>query len=207
VGAALGRGTPWFQVATLNGPELSLGVAQRDDEECAVRARHQGIPVGRRSSGGTAVLIEAGDWAWSLVLPRSDPRVGRDYARAFARFGGGVVQALEALGVSASWSAPHGISDSLCVLGPRGSVLEVNGRVVGGCAQHLTATTLLHHGILIRTVDRGRLAPLFDLSPELLAVHLGSLEEDGAGELTTRDLASHIGSALQIPGEIDRRPD
>ncbi|MCI4323783.1 MAG: hypothetical protein L3K03_07185 [Thermoplasmata archaeon] len=199
--AAVERGEPWVHVAAVEGPELSLGVSQPEEEACAVRARQQGIPVERRSSGGSAVLLEAGDWAWSVVLRRADPRVGRDFARAYARFGLGVTRALGSVGVAAAWAAPRGISETLCLLGPRGSVLEASDRVVGGCAQHLTATTLLHHGVLIRTLDRGRLSQLFDISPEILTRHLASLDEVGVGRLTTRALATQIGAALGIPVE------
>ena len=178
--AALARGDPSFQLAVLTGEALTLGVSQAEEAPIARRARELGVEVVRRSSGGTAVLTGPGDLAWSIVLPREDPRVGRDYARAYGRLGGAVADALGTLGPRAEWGEAPALSEELCLLGPRGQVLRWQGRVVGGAAQHRTSSALLHHGVLLGRVDAPRtsrigglpestltreLAGVFDLTP------------------------------------------
>jgi lipoate-protein ligase A len=177
---ALARGIPVARTGFFSVPALSLGVSQANDAPCAERARALGLSVARRVSGGTGVLHEAGDLHWSVVLPRSDPRVGRDYARAYDRLGSGAVRWLEELGLpGARWVEPPGISDDLCLLGGRGRVLALEGRVLGGAAQHATARALLHHGAIGCRVDRDRLARVFTVPSAELARRLGSLDELG----------------------------
>ena len=173
----LAAGVRRARVATLHGPVVSLGVSQPSGAPAAQRARALGIPVVRRRSGGTGLLHQEGDIVWAIVLPRSDPRVGRDYARAYARLGASVVQAFSDVGLPGRWTEALGVSDEYCLLAPRGQVLTVHGRVVGGAAQHATSVALLHHGTINVTVDRERLAMLFDLRPDALGERIVGLQE------------------------------
>lgn len=176
---ALRRGGASVRATVLNAPAVSLGVSQGPEAAAARRARALGIPVLVRASGGTGLLHEPGDLAWAVVLPRADPRAGRDYARAYARLGAAVAEFLRNDVPGADWRPSRGVSSTYCLLGERGSALEARGRVVGGAAQHLTPTHLLHHGVLSRTVDRAAISRLFDLAPEEAQRHLTSLEEEG----------------------------
>ncbi len=174
------------RVARFRSPALSLGVDRRSTGSAARRAEALGLPVVSRGSGGLAVLHGPGDIAWSLVLPRDDPAVGRDFVHAYGRLGEGVVRALAGLGVRAAWEpAPHR-SDSYCLLGPGGSVLAVGGRVLGGAAQHLSGGWLLHHGVLVYRQQPERLTDLFGLSAETISAWLTSLEEVAPGRSPDR---------------------
>ena len=83
----------------------------------------------RRSTGGLGLWHAAGDLVWSLVLPRSDPRVGNDFLKAYRRLGAAAVQLLAGLGVSATWRLPNGPrTASTCLLSGRGEVLTVDER-------------------------------------------------------------------------------
>lgn len=175
----LREGLPAVRVAILARPCLSLGVGQRDPVPSAERARRERLPVVRRSTGGTSVLIGRGDIAWSVVLPREDPRVGRDYVRAYARFGGAATRSLVSASGEAAWVPGPGLSAELCYLSGRGQVLTIGGKVVGGAAQHRTSTALLHHGSIALRVDRTLLRRLFDLPEEGGFDRLAGVEELG----------------------------
>ena len=141
------------------------------------------------------MLHEAGDLAWSLVLPRDHPLVGRDFHRAFDRLGRGVSETLSEHGVRATWVPAPGLSEEFCLLGPRGQVLATPAGIVGGAAQHATRTALLHHGNLAVRLDRDAVRRLFDLGAPTAADRLGSLA--GAGLRTPpEELAPALAEAL-----------
>jgi lipoate-protein ligase A len=189
VGGLAGR------VAALRGPLVSLGVGQTLHDPVAVRARGAGIPVVRRHSGGSGLYHVDGDLAWTIVLPRTDARVGRDYTHAYDRLGAPLVGFLREFGLHAAWATPFDLSNSYCLFGGRGRVLTVDGRAVGGAAQHASAHAVLHHGILNLSVDRSRVSELFDIPRQLLNEKLTSLRELGI-DLTLEALGRRIATRL-----------
>lgn len=191
----LRRGEPAVHLAVLSGTVLSVGVGVPEDAPYVRRADSLGVPTARRSSGGTGILHLDRDLVWAVVLPRSDPRVGRDFVRAYPRLGAGLVTALAGHGVSASWVPAPGLSAEYCPLGPRGYVLELDGAVVGAAAQHLTGSTLLHHGTLSLSVDRALVAQLFAFPDPSIVERLTGLDEQGLRERPDR-LAGEVGGAL-----------
>ena len=174
---ALSEGAPKVRVARLSSTALCLGVAQPNSAASARRARALGIPVLRRSTGGTSVLLGEGDIVWSIVLARDDPRVRRGFTRAYGRFGDGLVRALASFGVESRWSDALGLSEEFCFLGGRGCALLSNDRVLGGAAQHLTRSAVLHHGVAPLTLDRRRIEAVFGLAPAVSEPKLTSLVE------------------------------
>jgi lipoate-protein ligase A len=175
--AALASAKPLVRVARLSAPALSLGVGQSSNVAPARKARALGLPVLRRNTGGSGVLLGDGDVVWSIVLPRDDPRVGRDFVHAYARFGAGIVRTLETFGVEAAWGPPLGLSEEFCFLGSRGLALVSQGKVLGGAAQHATQKAVLHHGVAPLTLDRQRLEALFGLAPAFSEPMLTTLVE------------------------------
>jgi lipoate-protein ligase A len=173
----LALGLPKVRVARISSPALSLGVGQSLSTGTARRARALGLPVFRRSTGGTGVLLGDGDVVWSVVLPRNDPRVVRDFVHAYAWFGRGVVRTLASFGVEATWGPALSLSEEFCFLGSRGCALTNQGRALGGAAQHATRTAILHHGILPLTIDRQRLEAVFGLAPAYSEPKLTTLLE------------------------------
>jgi len=196
--AILRRGVPAVRVAVLIDRAVSVGVGVHADAPYLARAVKQGVPTVRRTTGGTGLLHAPGDLAWSIVLPRSDPRVGSDFVRAYPRLGEGVVQFLSERGVATRWQDPPGTDPEYCLLSARGSVLMHAGKVVGGAAQHLAGGTLLHHGILPLELDRPLLRRIFGLSAGS-AARLTSLREigvtGGAEELAWK-LAARLSDTL-----------
>jgi lipoate-protein ligase A len=196
----LRAGHPAVRVGLLDSRAFSVGVRSAADRAATRRAERLGFPVLRRSSGGSGLLHQVGDVAWALVFPRAT--VGRDFVSAYPRLGAGVVDWLAELGLTSEWSVPFALSDSFCLLGPRGRVLTARGRAIGGAAQHATASALLHHGIVNAHLDRPTLARLFELDRPTLDRTVTSLEEEGIDprreELAER-LRFHLAKTLPGP--------
>lgn len=184
---------------------VSIGVGVPDSSPVLARAQALGIPVVRRPSGGSGVLHGPGDLVWSVVLPRTDPRVGRDFVRAYGRFGAGPVAALRAAGIDSAWTEPPGLDPGYCVLSDRGCVLRAGAAVLGGAAQQVTGRALLHHGFLPRRVDRATLRDVFAL-PDAAIDRLIALEDLSAraSAAWAPELANAIARSMPWPRTRDR---
>jgi lipoate-protein ligase A len=186
---------PTMRVSFLSDRAVSYGVGVPSNAPFLVRARAERIPTIRRSTGGSGLVHLPGDLVWSIVLPRADPRVGRDFLRAYGRFGEGAARFLDRTGRPARWAPAPGTAPEYCTLSGRGEVLCIGDRIVGGAAQHLTASALLHQGTISTGLDRPLIERVFDLEPEGPSRRLDSLRglrvENGAGELAVR-LAEEI---------------
>jgi lipoate-protein ligase A len=188
-------GVAGVRAAVLSDRSLSIGVAVRGEPDYVRRGRDAGLPIVRRSSGGSGVLHLRGDLVWSVVLPRSDPRVGRDYARAYGRLGRGVLRFFRDRGVAATWAPAPGLVEEYCVLSSRGEVLTVGAGVLGGAAQHATARALLHQGMIARRVDADLIERVFGVvAPDLRSRLIGT-EDLGIVE-TPEALAAALRDAL-----------
>ncbi|MFG1530326.1 MAG: hypothetical protein AAFA34_03525 [Thermoplasmata archaeon] len=168
-------GRPSVHAEILCDATLSIGVQPAPVVGCEAAARRLGIEISRRRSGGTGVLALPGDIVWTQILPRSDPRWGRDFLRAYDRWGAPAVELLEGRGRPAHWGPPPGQSTSFCPLGSRGQVLWSDGRVVGAAAQHLNAAAMLHHGILFWTPRTELAEALWPEDASALRRFLGAL--------------------------------
>jgi lipoate-protein ligase A len=196
------EGGPAVHVGVLDAPVLSIGVGVADDRPYLRSAERIGLPIARRSSGGTGLIALAGDLVWAVVLPRLDPRVGNDYVRAYDRLGAGLVEQLGAYGVRARWAPAPGLVEAYCPLSARGQVLEANGAIVGAAAQHATHVALLHHGTLSRSIDRTLIDRVFELADPEPLERLGGLDELGIrtpAEELARTSAAALAAALEPP--------
>ena len=191
----LRTGAPAVRVAVLREAGVSFGVGTPKDGAAEANARRLGLPTVRRSTGGTGILHLPGDLIWSVVLPRSDPLVGPDFSSAYGRLGAGLVLFLADRSLDARWSEPEALSDEFCLLGRRGRALTVDGRVLGGAAQHVTASALLHHGVVGGTLDRGLIERVFSLPAEITASRLTALTELGISDAPD-SLADDLGRVL-----------
>ncbi len=192
---ALRRGTPEVRVAVVADAALSYGVGVRGRPSYLERGAAAGLALVRRTSGGTGVLHAPGDLVWSLVLPRNDPRVGRDFSRAYARLGHGLVRFLKLRAVAARWRPAPGLVPDCCVLSDRGETLAIGDGVLAGAAQHLSARALLHQGMLPLAIDRDLAAGVFSISDLGTLRRLIGLRDLGIGG-TPLDLAAQVGESL-----------
>jgi len=173
----LRQGVATVRVRVVARRAVSYGVSASPQAPYLARARLEQIVTVPRTSGGSGVLHLPGDLLWAIVLPRTDPRVGRDFVHAYGRLGEGVVQGLGSAGVRARWVDPPGVVEDYCPLSSRGQVLEAGDRIIGAAAQHATGPALLHHGGVSWTVDRACVDRLFALAPSGPSSRLGGLEE------------------------------
>jgi len=186
------------RVASLGIRCLSYGVGVPSSAPFVGRAVAEGIPAVPRRSGGSGLLHEPGDLTWSVVVDRADPRLAGGFHSAYAGLGRGVVRWLSDQGVGAAWRPAPGIAPTYCTLSERGWVLEADGSIVGGAAQHAARGRLLHHGTISRRIDRPTIARLFGLPTPGPADRLGGLSSLGADEdLLLRELADAIDRDLE----------
>ena len=185
------------RVASLRVRCLSYGVGVPSTAPYVSRATAEGIPTVPRRSGGTGLLHEPGDLAWSVVVDRGDSRLAGGFTTAYTRLGRGVVRWLADRGLDAAWRPAPGIAPAYCTLSGRGWVLEADGAIVGGAAQHAARGRLLHHGTISRRVDRATIDRLFGLPTPGPTARLGELGALGAAdEGLLRELAGAIGRDL-----------
>ncbi|HTT25487.1 MAG TPA: hypothetical protein VMH90_00800, partial [Thermoplasmata archaeon] len=199
----LARGDLSVHAGTLSDTSVSVGVAMPISPVIEAICAKRGWPIHRRSSGGTALLHRPGDLLFSVLLPAGDPRIGRGFVRAYGRYGAPLVRALATAGVEARWTTAFALSDQFCLFGPRGDVLAVGERALGGAAQHLTKAGLLHHAVVGASLDRGALAALFGVPDRLLADRLTAFGECAG----TADLAEVGRTALRYWGRNPAAPD
>jgi lipoate-protein ligase A len=191
----LAEGIVGVRAAVLAARSLSFGVGVPDSAPFVRRASARGIPLVRRSSGGTGLLHEPGDIVWTVVLPRDHRVLAPGFTRAYPRLGEGVVAGLRAVGVESAWVPAPGLVEQYCTLSSLGSVLSAGPRVIGGAAQHLAGAHLLHHGVISATVDRAAIDDLFSLPTGPATDRLGSLAEAN-GSLSARAVARAVRAAL-----------
>ena len=125
---------------------LSIGGAHREGARLE-ESRRLGIPLLRRHSGGGTVLLGPGCLVYSLVLDVGRDPLLRSVRGSYRWILGRLVEALAGRGVPVEHA---GLCD-----------LAVEGRKVGGCAQHRRRGILLHHGTLLHGLD-------LSLPPEVL---------------------------------------
>lgn len=186
---------PAVRVSVLGEVAVSFGVGVPAAAPYLGRAESAGIPTVRRTTGGTGVLHLVGDLAWSVVLPRRHPVVGTDFVRAYGRIGAGLVRWLAAHGVDAAWVPAPGVNPDYCVLSGRGEVLVARDRVLGGAAQQLTRSALLHQGMIAGRVDRALVARLFSIESPSTLSRLVGLDELGVA-VDPRDAARGLAGEL-----------
>jgi lipoate-protein ligase A len=203
----LRAGVPCVRAAVLSDRSLSVGVGVRGEPGYVRRAREAGLVPVRRSTGGSGVLHLPGDLVWSVVLPRSDPRAGHDFARAYARLGRGVVRFLADRAVHARWAPAPGLVEEYCVLSSRGEVLTVGPKILGGAAQHATAGALLHQGMIARRVEPELLRRVFGIAAPSVRDRLAGTEELGmtdAPEVLARGLRDALVAEFLTPSSAGR---
>ncbi len=176
--ASVGAGAPpalrWYVTTQ---PALVLGVGQPLDDFDAAACARAGLPMVRRSSGGTAVLADDGLLNLDVVLPAAHSLGSRDVVRAYAWLGEGLTRALRRLGWAACAVAPDEARRDTAALraaerpgatvlrrtcfGGRSphEVLVAGRKVVGLCQVRRRAGTLYQVGILLG-FDAARLAGL-----------------------------------------------
>ena len=136
---------PVFRTYSWEPSAVSIGYFQSIKEEVDLEAAERmGVDVVRRITGGGAVFHDRnGEVTYSIVLPPGHPAGRRNAAESYEVLCGGIVKALEILGLEAEFA---GIND-----------VVVNGKKISGSAQTRKKWGILQHGTL-----------LYDLRPEVM---------------------------------------
>ncbi|HMP76074.1 MAG TPA: hypothetical protein PKE12_07255 [Kiritimatiellia bacterium] len=182
----------------VSDPALVVGKNQNPWREAATGwARREGVPVGRRISGGGTVFHDAGNLNFTLIQSRNDYEQGAVFARCLA--------ALRALGLEAG------------LLG--GNSLAVHGKKISGTAFCFRGSAALHHGTMLVNADLDRLRramipALPDIQTRAIpskpaSVANAALLADGIDmERVARSLAGYLAGrhdwdALETPSDDD----
>jgi hypothetical protein len=189
-------GEQWLRLYRWDPPCLSFGrhepVLRRYDVD---RIDALGVHTVRRPTGGRAVWHER---ELTYAVAGSCSALG-SLREAYTRIHGLLVDALRALGVSASL-APRSSTPPLhagaCFASPVGGEVLVNGRKVVGSAQLRRGTALLQHGSILLHNDQHRVTAL-QLGTSGSARPAGACSQP-LGQLDTGDLAEAVASSARL---------
>lgn len=130
-----------------NADTVVVGLNQNTAEEINREfVEENGIRVVRRMTGGGAVYHDLGNLNYSFISNVEDAET-----LSIRHFAEPVCQALRALGVQAEISGRNDI--------------VIEGRKVSGCAQRIHKNRILHHGTLLFSSDRDRIAGALNADP------------------------------------------
>lgn len=159
---------------------VSLGRAQTEADIDLDAARAYGLDVVRRATGGGAILHNAQEVTYAVILPLDHPGLPRDIPGSFALMSAGVVEALRALGLPAAIeSVKDNTREALCYVRKQGTNVVVGERKISGGAQRRTDKAILQHGTIIVDRDEERMARLFRTPVDDIRARVTSLEEEG----------------------------
>jgi lipoate-protein ligase A len=196
------RPTLWWCRPT--GPGLALGSTQRDVAVDHDLARTWGVEVGRRRSGGGAVLLEPGDVLWvDLLVGKSHSLWHDDIGRAAAAVGELWSAALASLGVpavvhcGAMDSGPWGALACFAGRGP-GEVFVDDAKVVGISQRRTSRVARLQCAVitawrperLVQLLDNP--APVPGAPPLLDELRLSAQAVDFSVEALLSALVDHL---------------
>jgi len=137
-----GDSPPTVRLYTYRSHCALVGRFQRAASEVRLdECRARGIAVNRRPTGGGAILMGADQLGVAVMTPRGELERSYDRIRElFQRFGGGIIDALRALGIPAEYR--------------RKNDLEVNGRKIAGLGIYFDRSGgLLFHASLLVDLD------------------------------------------------------
>jgi lipoate-protein ligase A len=152
-----GRRAPTLRFWEWASPAVVIGSFQSVKNEVdPVNATRYGFPVVRRISGGGAMFIEpAGAVTYSIYAP-IDLVQGMSFADSYAFFDEWAVQALQSLGIDASYV-------------PLNDIASPTGKIGGAAQKRLGNGGVLHHVTMAYDMDGDRMAEVLRIGREKLS--------------------------------------
>mgnify|MGYP006286980579 CR=1 FL=1 len=162
-------GSPALLLTSWNGPVVVLGFSQPVADVDLRACRRRGIPVLRRSSGGTGV-VHRQDWSAGLVLPRSHRWCTGGVIALYESFLGVLGPLLERFGATVRREpAPRRaarVRSPICFEDRLADTLLVGGRKAVGSAQVWRRRACLVHATVLLGLDAALYAELFRVQEE-----------------------------------------
>ncbi len=197
---------PTVRICRPDAAALVLGSTQPLDHVDAARAQRHDLPVLRRRSGGTAVLVDPATVVWlDLALPSGDHRWSDDVGRAAWWVGELWCDVLAGLGIEDAEvhrGAPSGDDRRrrVCFAGVAAGEVFVGARKVVGIAQRRTRALARFQTMVLLHWDGRRTADLVGLDDDLDDVAVG-LDELLGRQVTAEELVEAVRSVVRRPAQ------
>ena len=132
-----------MRLLEVSSPALALGSTQSIDDVDLDAAKHLGVDVFNRQSGGGAVLLDPGAQLWiDVVIGRSDPLWNDDVSLASQWLGEVWVEALRTVGIEGNVHrgamVTNALSPVVCFAGLAAGEVTVEGAKAVGISQRRT---------------------------------------------------------------------
>jgi lipoate-protein ligase A len=155
----VGDGTrnPTLRIWEWNEPAVVIGSFQSVKNEVdPANAEKYGFQVVRRISGGGAMFMDAGAVITYSIYAPLDLVAGMTFADSYAFFDEWVVQALQSLGIDASYV-------------PLNDITSPSGKIGGAAQKRLGNGGVLHHVTMSYDMDGARMAEVLRIGREKLS--------------------------------------
>ncbi len=197
-----GEGRPALALYSWPEPAVVLGYAQPAADVDLGWCRRSGVPVLRRSTGGTGVVHHR-DLSVSLALPAAHPWA-RGIRRLYDGFLGALATALTDLGAAAvrpDAPAPaRGLRErsAICFEDQSADTLAMEGRKVVGCAQARRALAVLVHAEVLLSLDAALYARVFRVDAARVERSLAAVLPGAEPAVVGRRVAETLAAALAL---------
>lgn len=176
---------------------VSLGYTQTTDDVNVGEAKRRGFDVVERPTGGGAILHLPSEVTYCVVVPTDWEGLPGDLFEDYRYLSQGVLDALEAVGVEASFRQAQGGKDAFCYLREAGvSIVDSEGRKISGGAQRRTKGAVLQHGTVLVENDVEAQAEVFGVPEESVRAGVGSLAQHGVDASQRESLMDRLEEAF-----------
>ena len=178
--ALLERAEPIVRLYGWEPACVTLGYPQDEDTVDEQALADRGLDLARRPTGGGSIHHDATEVTYAVVLPTDWDGLPGDLFEDYRYMSRGVLEALQALGVDASYRRSQGGRRDFCYLREAGvSIVDGEGRKLSGGAQRRTKDAVLQHGTVIVERDVELLADVYDETADAIEAGVGSLASLG----------------------------
>ncbi len=164
-----GIALPTLRLYSWMPPCLSLGYNQPFSDVDLNRLISRGWDIVRRPTGGRAIL-HTDELTYSVIGPRTDPRLEGGLMDSYGRISRALFQALLNLGLTVKIHAgknPLAYQQPICFENPSDFEITVNGKKIIGSAQARKKFSILQHGSLPLTGDLTRITEVLVFPSEV----------------------------------------
>jgi lipoate---protein ligase len=180
---------PLVRVLVADRPAIILGSSQSDAVVDTAACTRLGVEIGRRRTGGGAVLVVPGQMVWVDVLVATAGPPYVDDLRLMAQWLGSTwVRAIGAGDVHRGGLEADSLGSTVCFAGLGPGEVSVEGRKVVGISQRRTRRWVLMQSAVLGRWDPASIVELLKLDD---------------GERAVKDLAHRAGS-VALAGLTDR---